>query len=86
MADLGRKLTPQAWADEGYFFAREFVYLKGDLPLADYDAYKSGALPPDAVPTLSDDYEQAAQALAKRRATLAGHRLANMLNAMFAPR
>jgi len=74
-----KNLKPLSWAQEGLVHAKEKAYLNGDLPIADYFAYKSGHLAESAVPTLNADYHTAAEKLAKQRALIAGHRLAAVL-------
>jgi hypothetical protein len=77
--ELATHTTPRSWADEGYALGKEYVYLYGTLPLADYDAYDKNQLSADQVPLLPDEYERNARQLARRRAALASYRLAHAI-------
>ena len=77
--ELTSHTTPRSWADEGFLLARQHVYLNGELPFAEYDAFDKRRLSADQVPLLPEDYERNAKQLAQRRAALASHRLNALL-------
>jgi hypothetical protein len=71
--------TYKSWAIESFEDAREFVYLEGKLR----GVKPSAATQPSAAPTLPISYEDVARQVARQRIALAGHRLADQLNALF---
>jgi hypothetical protein len=80
-ADLQRPTFPEvsqqsfdAWARESYLVAVEKAYLRGDL---------QGSSDEDNPRDLPADYRNRAQAVARRRAVLAGYRLADLLKGSF---
>lgn len=76
---------PAAWTEEGHLLAKQFAYLDGSLPFADYKAFETGMLPADQIPLLPADYEAQARTLARQQAAIAAHRLADVLIAATAP-
>ena len=70
-----------SWAQESHDYAVAITYLNGELrstPSSDWDQKKVTA---EQVPALPVAYEANAQALARQRILLAGHRLAQQLQA-----
>lgn len=63
-----RKNDPEQWIDESWQLARDHAYPPGD----------------EAVPTLSVEFHETALAIARRRVTEAGHRLADLLHRLLA--
>lgn len=63
-----RKDDPEQWIDESWQLARDHAYPPGD----------------EAVPTLSAEFHEAALAIAQRRVTEAGYRLADLLHRLLA--
>jgi hypothetical protein len=74
--ELAQHSTPQSWSEEGFSLSQQYVYLHGNLPIADYDAFDRKQLSANQVPLLPPEYERDARQLALRRAALASHRLA----------
>jgi hypothetical protein len=64
------------WAKESFALARDVVYDGGKLKGGQRDAK-------DAAPELPEGYDATANELARRRAALAGYRLADLLNHLF---
>ncbi len=71
-----------AWAQESFEEAKTYVYLNNTLPgLAKASTSRAKSQPP--VPPLPKDYITNSTTFAGRNATLAGYRLANLLNQIF---
>jgi hypothetical protein len=71
-----------AWARESHALAVEYAYLNGTLHGA--VAQRGGqAAPNEQVPGLPPGYLQNAERIAFRQIALAGHRIADLLNATF---
>jgi hypothetical protein len=73
------KSDPEVWKQESNEIARAVAYRNGTLQGASADDVKRD--PYMVVPTLPEDYIRTAEPVAIRRAALAGHRLADLLNA-----
>lgn len=80
--DLAHTTIPQ-WAEESIDTAEAFSYLEGKLNHAKISGGNLGALLDASVPALNTGYETTAQAIARRRAALAGLRLGAKLKALF---
>jgi hypothetical protein len=73
--------TFKDWAQESYDACNVGVYMEGKIPHITADAQKADKMTP--VPPLSQEYMDAAKALARQRIALAGYRLADELNGLF---
>jgi S1/P1 Nuclease len=67
-----------SWIDESHELAKTVVYSNGDKMLAAVNVPYRSTVPADA-PDVGPGYEQQAQEVARRRAALAGYRLADKL-------
>lgn len=84
---LSPKLLPELadhksfldWTAEGYRAAVTNVYREGHLQFALWDDYDQRRISADDVPILPQGVEAKCNTLARRRAVLAGYRLANLL-------
>lgn len=79
LAELELDKKPPDWARESRDAAMAIVYLNGRLRSARYDAYTAREVVDEQVPALPPSYLSNAYMLAKRRAALAGYRLASVL-------
>jgi hypothetical protein len=86
LTELELHKQPSQWARESFDDAVALVYLNGRLRSARYDAYTAGEMTPQQVPPLPPSYAGNARDLAKRRAALAGYRLAEQLKVALAGR
>src|SRR5262245_56580808 len=75
--------TIRGWADESFVAAETFAYAEGELKFADWREYNSGKIPAADVPRLKSSYILNANDVARRRASLAGRRLADTLNRIY---
>src|SRR5205823_808534 len=75
LPELARNTTFPSWAQESYELARDVVYGK----IAVEPVLVTGGTIPNAAKEAGDDYAKVAQATARRRIALAGHRLADRL-------
>jgi hypothetical protein len=71
------------WAEEGSALAWKHVYLQGDLPGLVLPLDAQSQEKKQAAPALPEAYGQASEKLARQRAALAGHRLADHMAAAF---
>jgi hypothetical protein len=69
------------WSAESFALARDVVYQSGKLPGVTRDA--SAADKGATTPELPEKYDQTARDVARTRVTLAGYRLADLLNRIF---
>jgi hypothetical protein len=76
------KSDPEVWKQENSDIARAVAYRNGTLIGASADDVRRD--PHMIVPALPEDYIRTAEPVAIRRAALAGHRLADLLNAALA--
>lgn len=67
-------MNPTIWAKEGFVIARDKIYLNGRLK---YATSKKRSLP-----LVSDSYVSESKQIAKKRATLAGYRLAKQIDGL----
>ena len=74
--------TLRDWAQESFDACKTGVYMDGKIPHITADAQKADKATP--VPPLSQEYMDAAKALGRKRIALAGYRLADELNLLFA--
>ena len=83
LTDAEKGVTdPEKWADESVATAKASVYsFNGEMIRMVIDTDSHG---PSSAPDLPQGYEKAAAAIAKKRAALAGHRLANAIKAALA--
>ncbi len=70
-----------AWANESHELAKKHVYYFGGSEITFGKAPPTG--PNDVTPGLPPGYLQNAEKVAMRQVTLAGHRLADLLNGIF---
>jgi len=75
--------TIKSWADESFSAAVTFAYAEGNLKFADWKAYNAGKVPAAEVPRLKSTYILNANDIARRRVSLAGRRLAEILKKSF---
>jgi hypothetical protein len=71
--------TIRSWADESFAAAVAFAYAEGHLKFADWKDYGAGKVPAAEVPRLKSTYILNANDVARRRVSLAGRRLADVL-------
>ena len=76
-------VTTRSWADESFSAAVTFAYAEGNLKFADWKNYNSGKLSAAEVPHLKSTYVINANDVARRRVSLAGKRLGEMLKKSF---
>jgi hypothetical protein len=79
LPELKQNLTYDSWAMESYHYAGSIAYLNGRLRYASAYAYEMREINDPDVPALPESYMINANALAKRRAMLAGLRLATAI-------
>jgi len=72
-----------SWADESFAAAVAFAYAEGQLKFADWKAIDAGNVPAAEVPHLKATYVINANDVARRRVSLAGKRLADLLKKSF---
>ncbi|HZZ77555.1 MAG TPA: S1/P1 nuclease [Gemmataceae bacterium] len=84
--DLEKNLTFESWSREGFELAKSVCYRKGDGSglLTPVEAKFNGAIP-DEAEEVGKQYIQNARALAERRVTMAGKRLADRLRDLLTP-
>jgi hypothetical protein len=80
LSELGDHKTFPGWAEESFALARAVAYRDGGQPLRGA-AVVAGHAPREA-PEAGKDYDATAKALARKRAALAGYRLADTLSAL----
>jgi hypothetical protein len=68
-----------AWVQESFELAAKYAYLSDELPIVQWDDYKSGAVGFMDVPILPLGAERRARAVARRQVVVAGIRLADKL-------
>lgn len=76
---MAKDTTPQSWLQESHDAAVKDAYDDGKLQTASAQDWDQKKIQADEVPQLSEAYEKNAQAVAKERILLAGHRLADEL-------
>lgn len=79
LEELGKHTHFKDWAAEGYRLAKTTAYREGTLQFAMFDDFDQHKITADDVPVLPQGAEEAANTLARRRAVLAGYRLAEKL-------
>jgi hypothetical protein len=83
-AKLGSQDFP-GWANESHALAVEYVYLNGKLEVA--TAPRRGERPTtQPIPGLTNEYKKNAEKVCMQQVTLAGYRLADVLNSIFDPK
>jgi S1/P1 Nuclease len=75
-----------AWAEEGVELARKYVYRDGDLPGLMLPLSRDGQNKTHDAPALPQGYAEEGRRIARQQIALAGHRLGDALNAVFAPK
>jgi hypothetical protein len=83
LKDYKNHTTWPSWAKESVAAAEAFSYLDGDLQFADWSDYDHDKIKATDVPVLTSSYVINANDVAKRRVSLAGKRLANLLKTLF---
>jgi hypothetical protein len=85
-ADLEKNTTFESWSREGFELAKAVCYRKGDGSglLTPVEAKFNGAIPDDAE-EVGKQYIQNARAVAERRVTMAGKRLADRMRELLKP-
>jgi len=76
-------VTIRSWADESFVAAVNFAYAEGNLKFADWRSYNSGKTASAEIPHLKSTYIINANDVARRRVSLAGRRLAEILKKFF---
>jgi hypothetical protein len=71
--------TIQSWANESFEAAGAFAYDEGHLKFVEWRAFNSGKVTAADVPRLKSTYIVNANEVARRRVSLAGRRLADLL-------
>jgi hypothetical protein len=71
--------TIQSWAGESFEAAGAFAYDEGHLNFAEWRAFSAGRVTAAEVPRLKATYIINANEVARRRVSLAGRRLADLL-------
>ncbi len=85
LREYGAHKTIRSWADESFAAAVTFAYAEGNLKFADWKAYSAGKIPAADIPHLKSTYILNANDLARRRVSLAGRRMADLLNKLYPP-
>jgi hypothetical protein len=83
LPELRRATTPDAWVQESYHHAVEYAYDNGRLEWRaseDWDKRADTGVKTADFPSVDPDYAITAREIARRRAALAGVRLAELLN------
>src|SRR5262249_34987703 len=75
--------TVRSWADESFIAAETFAYAEGNLKFSDWKDYNAGKIPAADIPRLKSTYILNANDVARRRVSLAGRRLADLLNKLY---
>jgi hypothetical protein len=83
LPEYKRNKTAASWANESYAAAVAFAYAEGQLKFADWKAFEAGQIPAAEVPHLKATYVINANDIARRRISLAGKRLADLLKKSF---
>jgi hypothetical protein len=71
------------WADESFAAAVTFAYAEGQLKFTDWKSFQAGQISAAEVPRLKATYVINANDTARRRVSLAGRRLADLLKKNF---
>lgn len=67
------------WASESYLLAKTHIYRDGQFPHVRYEDVETRKVAADKVPAMSEQQAIQSHQIARRRVTLAGYRLAEML-------
>jgi hypothetical protein len=83
MPEYKRNRTIRSWADESFAAAVAFAYDEGHLQFVEARDSQSGKIPAADVPRLKPAYIINADNVSRRRISLAGKRLADLLKSVF---
>jgi hypothetical protein len=83
MLEYKHDKTIRSWADESFVAAAAFAYDEGHLRFIENRDAQSGKVPAADVPRLKPSYILNANDVSRRRISLAGRRLADMLKPIF---
>ena len=79
LPEFTKNKTVGSWADESFQAAGAFAYDEGHLKFSDWRDVQSGKIPAADVPRLRSSYISNAEDVSRRRISLAGRRLAEVL-------
>jgi hypothetical protein len=79
LPEYRRNNTVGSWVEESFLAAGAFAYDEGHLKFADWRDSQSGAIPGADIPRLRSTYITNANEVSRRRISLAGQRLADVL-------